>query len=146
MIDFFVHAGLSNACFALVLAIVAMVVGVKARRPHLTHMLWLLVLVKLVTPPIVNIPLVALPAPPEITVAMNGHSLSEPPLANNYDFDLDTQPTTSLWQKIKSETLNHGKEWLMVIWLLGSTVIFAWSMVRVCRFSRLLMAESEAAP
>jgi len=82
MIDFFVQAGLSNACFALALAIVAMVVGAKAKRPHLAHMLWLLVLVKLVTPPIVTIPIDTFLVQPEaalrpaITDAQSGHSVA----------------------------------------------------------------------
>ena len=51
MTDFFLQIALSNACFSLALAIVAMVVGAKARRPHLAWFLWLLVFVKLLTPP-----------------------------------------------------------------------------------------------
>ena len=61
MTDFLFQMGLSNACFSLALAIVAMIVGATAKRPHLAHLLWLLVFVKLVTPPIVTIP-VGMPA------------------------------------------------------------------------------------
>ena len=39
-----------NAISATLLAIVAWIVGRSARRPQLTHLLWLLVLVKLITP------------------------------------------------------------------------------------------------
>jgi len=144
MTDFFFQIGLSNACLALALGIVAMVVGATTKRSHLAHLLWLLVFVKLVTPPIVTIPLIAIPEQPEAAVAMNGNSRSGPPLANSREFDVDAQPTASLWSRIESVGLNHGKEWLAAIW--GSVVVFAWSMVRVCRFSRLLTAESEVAP
>ena len=65
MIDQLVTVGLSNTCFALVLAIVAMLVGARAERPHLAHLLWLLVLAKLVTPPLVSIPVDLLPLSPE---------------------------------------------------------------------------------
>ena len=43
MTDFLFQMGLSNACLAIALAIVAMVVGASANRPHLAHLLWLLV-------------------------------------------------------------------------------------------------------
>ena len=46
MRDLFFQMALSNACLALALAIVAMVVGASAKRPHVAHlarMLWLLV-------------------------------------------------------------------------------------------------------
>lgn len=37
MIDQLITVGLSNTCFALLLAIVAMLVGARAERPHLAH-------------------------------------------------------------------------------------------------------------
>lgn len=48
--------GVSNAVAAVVLALVAATVCRIYRRPALTHALWLLVLVKLVTPPIWTVP------------------------------------------------------------------------------------------
>jgi beta-lactamase regulating signal transducer with metallopeptidase domain len=47
-----VEIGLSNALMAAALALVAVLVGLLCRRPALVHALWLLVLVKLVTPPL----------------------------------------------------------------------------------------------
>jgi beta-lactamase regulating signal transducer with metallopeptidase domain len=142
MTDFFLQMGLSNACFSLALAIVAMVVGAKARRPHLAHMLWLLVFIKLVTPPIVTIPIVTIPAQGETAVAINENSRLGPPLSNSRQ--LNTEAFMS--SKLGFAAWNHARVWLPPIWLLGSVVVFAWSMVRVCRFSRLLAAKSEAAP
>ena len=57
MIDHMIAVGLSNTCFALLLAMVAMLAGTTAQRPQLAYLLWLLVLVKLITPPLVSIPL-----------------------------------------------------------------------------------------
>ena len=54
---------LSNGVLATALALVAAVAGRLGRRPALTHGLWLLVLLKLVTPPLVSVP-VAWPAEP----------------------------------------------------------------------------------
>jgi uncharacterized protein YjbI with pentapeptide repeats/beta-lactamase regulating signal transducer with metallopeptidase domain len=49
--------GLANAAVATALGLLAAVVGGVARRPALTHSLWLLVLLKLITPPLVRIPI-----------------------------------------------------------------------------------------
>jgi hypothetical protein len=61
-----VHTLFSNALAATVLAVVATCLARTCRRPALTHSLWLLVMVKLITPPLVPIALpdagVAVPA------------------------------------------------------------------------------------
>ncbi len=49
--------GISNTCFAAVFAAVALAVMRISPNRHLAYMLWLLVLVKLVTPPLWTIPL-----------------------------------------------------------------------------------------
>ncbi|HTN01753.1 MAG TPA: hypothetical protein VL132_07745, partial [Planctomycetaceae bacterium] len=46
-----------NALTVLPLAGAAAIVGRRAQRPALTHLLWVLVLVKLVTPPLFHLPL-----------------------------------------------------------------------------------------
>src|SRR5262245_28036430 len=56
MLDTLLYAGLSNAVMAVFLAVVT-VFGRLARRPALTHALGLLVLLKLVTPPLVPLSL-----------------------------------------------------------------------------------------
>ncbi len=50
------RAGLSNAVSATVLALVVACLGrLLARRPAVLHCLWLIVLVKLVTPPLYEV-------------------------------------------------------------------------------------------
>jgi beta-lactamase regulating signal transducer with metallopeptidase domain len=49
--------GLTNALLATILAVVAALTTAVCRRPALSHALWLVVLVKLLTPPLVVIPL-----------------------------------------------------------------------------------------
>ena len=51
--DTIFQIGLSNSATALVLAVAAAMVGLRGRRPALVHALWVLVLVKLITPPLV---------------------------------------------------------------------------------------------
>ena len=52
-----VEDALVNAVMATILALLAAVVGWCFRRPALTHVLWLLVLVKLITPPVWRVPM-----------------------------------------------------------------------------------------
>jgi beta-lactamase regulating signal transducer with metallopeptidase domain len=49
--------GLSNAVIAAALTVVAFAVTRVTKNPHLAHALWLVVLLKLVTPPLVDVPL-----------------------------------------------------------------------------------------
>jgi len=58
---------LSNIILAAGLAVIAYAITKKWRSPHLAHGLWLLVLVKLVTPPIVHVPLPQWISPVAIT-------------------------------------------------------------------------------
>src|SRR5260370_28708130 len=60
----FLQLGLANAVCAAVLAVLAVAAERLVRRPALTHCLWLLVLVKLVTPPLFPLSLAWLPARP----------------------------------------------------------------------------------
>ena len=52
-----VEYGLANAVAATALAVVAVLVGLIARRPAVRHALWVLVLVRLLLPPVWTIPL-----------------------------------------------------------------------------------------
>jgi bla regulator protein BlaR1 len=52
-----VQIGVTNVLGAAVLAVLAVCLGRLCRRPALSHALWLLVLVKLVTPPLIMVPL-----------------------------------------------------------------------------------------
>lgn len=134
----FFQIGLSNACISLALAIFALVVEVTVKRPHLAHLLWLLVFVKLVTPPIVMIPILTIPGQPDNTVvAMEDHSRPGLLVTNNRVFDIDEKEvsTTSNISVGETETspsaktwfvmLDYGKAWLPPIWLLGIVVVFA---------------------
>ena len=57
------QVGLTNAVLATLLAVVVWCVTRIVRRPAVAHVLWLLVLVKLVTPPFFSLPLPFLRAP-----------------------------------------------------------------------------------
>lgn len=55
--DTLLHVGLSNAVLVLPLVVLAAGATAWGRRPALAHGLWLLVLVKLVTPPMLSLPI-----------------------------------------------------------------------------------------
>jgi beta-lactamase regulating signal transducer with metallopeptidase domain len=66
------HAMLGNAAVAAVLALLALAVGCACRSPAVRHVAWVVVLLKLVTPPLFSVPLPVLPA-------SWGAPLAEPP-------------------------------------------------------------------
>src|SRR5262245_8430615 len=61
--------GLANAVVAAGLALLAAAAGRFSKRPALAHSLWLLVLIKLITPPLFWLPVAALPATEPAAVA-----------------------------------------------------------------------------
>ena len=63
MVETLLALGLTNALMALALALVAALAGLVCRRPALVHSLWLLVLLKLVAPPLALVPLAGLLPP-----------------------------------------------------------------------------------
>jgi beta-lactamase regulating signal transducer with metallopeptidase domain len=140
MMDLFLGIGLSNACFALALALVAMAVGAKARRPHLAHLLWLLVFVKLITPPLVTIPVDAFSQPTEPAGTGARAFVAGTPAAT-----AETVPGPSLLSRI-APVWHRTKPCLAALWLLGSAAVLVWSMARVYRFGRLLAEKSDVAP
>src|SRR5215813_7963362 len=71
------QVGLSNCVMALALAAVAASAGRWCRRPAVAHGLWLLVLLKLVTPPLVTVP-VPWPEPDEPAAPSAAAALPEP--------------------------------------------------------------------
>src|SRR5438552_11040668 len=81
-----IETALANAACAAVLALFALAVGRIWRRPALLHGLWLLVLVKLVTPPLVPLPVRVLPAPPPPPVAVAAAPADEPVTVGQFLF------------------------------------------------------------
>ena len=54
--NYFLECALANAIVATLLALLAAGVARFANRPALAHTLWLLVLLKLITPPLFRVP------------------------------------------------------------------------------------------
>lgn len=145
MTDLLLHIAVSNACISLVLALAALVVETTAKRPAIAHLLWVLVFVKLVTPPIVSIPVITIPTPPDNAMMseLPDHAAPIGGVAMNIETgELGASPIEasrpSLWEQ--------ARPLILIVWLLGSGFVLVWSLVRVYRFDRLLRAGCQAAP
>jgi beta-lactamase regulating signal transducer with metallopeptidase domain len=142
--------GLSNALAALVLAVVALVGTRLCRHPAVVHALWLLVLIKLLTPPLVRLPLswdppAPLPAVTPLPVALPPGELRP----------LDRQMLTAQLRALEQAPAEPSPERTgsavgaaevaSLLWLAGSAVWFGWTAAYLVRFRRLL-GHTAAAP
>ena len=150
MTEVLLRMGLSNALFALALALLATAVGVTVKRPQLTHLLWLLVFVKLVTPPLLTIPVVAIPEAPKTAAAVDAYARLGLPFAGQ-----DANAAAgSEWAHTAAPVHRHRarsslgtltQAWLPPIWLIGCAAVCAASLFRAVRFNRLLTRECRQA-
>ncbi len=142
------HIGLSNTLLATALAVVAAAASALTRRPALAHGLWLLVLLKLVTPPFVHLPV--LPSPADVPaeevalLKLDEFPQIEPPAAPAGDAVpeaawVEDRPATTA--QVPAEAIAWAPGWLTVLgglWLVGSAGWFLLAVTRVVRFRRLL--------
>jgi len=123
---------LINAVSATALAVMAAVAGRFVRRPAVVHALWVLVLLKLLTPPAVGVATVPKPGEaetPVATVAIAATVAASPDLAR-------TQPIV----------VERGRPYGLVavgIWALGSVLILTLAVTRMRRFRRLVARSGE---
>ncbi len=151
----------SNAVVATILAIVAMLTGRIWRNAAAVHVLWVVVLLKLFTPPLVitELPYARGASPP----AADTHRTEAPTHAPERD---DARPTAPVARPISraaidaarprraignpvTETVGH-EPWslstrLAAIWICGAFGLAAGYTVRIRRFAGLIR-DSEAAP
>src|SRR5262245_29510642 len=161
------EAVLGNLAVASALAVVAFAAGRWANRPALAHALWLLVLVKLLTPPLVTIPVRCLPAkvepapaPPPMptptepspvvivepvspTASVPTQSAPVAPPASAPELPAATTPLAA------GSTASWMPSWevaLLGVWVAGAVVSLVVAARRVRRFGRLLKFASVASP
>ena len=157
----------SNVAIATALALVAALVGRVTTKPQVTHTLWLLVLVKLVTPPLVHIPVsfpfseaVALESP--AVSAMNGvpdlasATKEEPPeraAQNEKGIALAEAPIPASMPNQEAD-VSYGDRsapavpWLNLlvgVWGTGSLIWFGLAGTRLLRFRKVLRYARPAA-
>jgi bla regulator protein BlaR1 len=164
---------LSNAVVATVLALLASAVALFSRRPALVHSLWLLVLIKLISPPIWQVEVFQLPKASRAEAILQTHYSCIEPARDMEDFNSDEskiQLSEDLKQNVtpvfvQAETVSPPtaqnlldlstsetawnwsflRPFLWSVWLTGS---LGWLLVvgiRVVRF-QLLLRWAEPAP
>jgi beta-lactamase regulating signal transducer with metallopeptidase domain len=151
--DTILHFVVGNALVATVLAILVAALACFCRRPALVHSLWLLVLLKCLTPPLVQVPLpwpaAAAPAPDQMTVL--------PPLPLPDLSELPVCPVARLEDKEARFTVEDPslavpagegtsfKPIVLAAWLTGSVLWCSLAGLRLSRLHRLL-ALTQPAP
>ncbi|QDU41871.1 Protease HtpX [Symmachiella dynata] len=136
---------LANAVLATVLAIGVALFARLCRRPAIAHGLWLLVFLKLITPPLVTVPLEILPAPPvistssavihapvETTVAVQEAPIPTAIVATNAAPQLTAapQPAGFPWR-------NYLVEGIVGLWIAGACGWLLLLGIRAWRFHRM---------
>jgi beta-lactamase regulating signal transducer with metallopeptidase domain len=147
--------GFSNAIAATVLALLAFVVDRTLRRPALSHCFWLLVLIKLITPPLVHVPLprTADPAPTPTDVADNRPALTVRALPLPSEPSVIAAPSVSPAAEaadvtpVESEPRSAqipGAAIVLGVWLAGALAWWTAAVIRISRFSRMLQLTKRA--
>src|SRR5438552_7291192 len=154
MVEAILRVTFSNTLLAAVLALAALAISRVFRRPAVSHALWLIVLLKLLTPPLWHIALPLLPAqnakPP-----LPPTELSMPPAKTDERIELasaEADPTYSIDERIESAYVeapvkriplpHHPRlnlaDWLLITWVGGSSLCVLIIALRVRRFTALL--------
>ena len=152
MADFLIQATLSNLIVASILTLVAWVVQCQVRSASLSNLLWALVLIKLLTPPLVSIPVLEVPriSSPSVLQAELSSGLAPPVTlgiaAQGYG-SIDSETALILTsiatrQSIFAEIGMQNVKILLVVWLVISGILFLISTFRIVRFQRLLKTNS----
>jgi beta-lactamase regulating signal transducer with metallopeptidase domain len=141
-----IHAMLGNAAVAAVLALFALALGRWCRCAAVRHAAWVIVLLKLVTPPLFTIPLPVLPASwawaeaPVEPAASISFPAPFPQALTASPAEAASAP--AWWQRLRP---SGPFEWAVAAWALGSVAWFSWQGRRVVRFRRRV-ARAEGAP
>ncbi len=127
MLNSLVQTGITNAAIVIPLAILALLIGSKNKNPHISHLLWLLVLVKLITPPFFHLIIPGTPSPVLNTLPL------DPSVATSAANDLN--------QKLLS-----SKILLTGLWFTGTIVLLIFTLTKAFFFHRQLLASCQPAP
>ena len=162
---------LGNALLALPLATLAWTIGRTRRNPGVAHFAWVLVMVRLIMPPIASVPWLSIQVPVADAIAVQP---STPRAADSPAFDSRAagQPTDSADDSSigiatgaatpnetavqASASLSYEPQFagpilvdrwtaLGLVWLAGTALVIAVSAARLLRFQRMLRAASSPA-
>jgi len=139
MTDLLLQFAISNLLVALPIALVAWAVQRTGKRPAIAHLLWLVVLAKLVTPPIFTAAVLPIHEPAAVGTAVVAPAAAVATVERGAIVGIAAEAPSN-W------SLADTKSGLALAWLLGSAIVLGWSLVRIVRFDRLLRVTSEPAP
>jgi beta-lactamase regulating signal transducer with metallopeptidase domain len=139
----FLQYGLSNTAMAGALALVALIVARRWKNPHVARAFWLLVLVKLLVPPLIS---VSLPFATEAKQVEHDLSVVTLASANATEEAVSVSPVTATVYAAPASAWNWEiLAWaLVVFWFIGSAFVFLTGYMRIARFHRLLKQASSA--
>jgi beta-lactamase regulating signal transducer with metallopeptidase domain len=144
------HAMLGNAAVAAVLALLTLAAGRVCRSAAVRHLLWLLVLLKLVTPPLLPVPLAVLPAswqapPAQQPPPLVGGVWQPLPSPANSPIapapDVERGPTW--WERCQAAGAEQAA---LAVWVAGAAGWFLWQGRRIVRFRRRVARAEDVGP
>ena len=146
-----VSVALSNAVVATFLAMLAWPLGRWFKCPRCGHLLWILVLAKLVTPPLFDLPLPLLPAAKNAVVAGNASQTSNSVVSNaevvsntsgaSASSAVQEQQQVDAEQSSYSLAISPGA-WLLVIWIVGAVFYGFYQLYVTVQMGRLMQMAS----
>jgi len=143
MIDTLLQIGVAKLLVSCVLAGLALGLQRRVGHPAVIHRFWLLVLLALLLPAVVAIPVLPGDAG-TAAVGDDGVVLSSDPTAQG-PADAIGGPRAELGTSLATR-ITDAKAGLVIMWLLGTALLLAWTLLRVLRFRHWLVRTSQPAP
>jgi len=161
---YLLEIALSNLIVASLLAMLAALAGLWGKRPAITHALWLLVLLKLITPPLFPVPIaihsakleaeprielpnvIEIPEPEALVPPVAVAALPIPlPMQDEVPVEEIVEPAPVVVPvaapKVEPIVEAASWPWLEIVataWFIGSVLWFSIAWVRLMRFGRML--------
>jgi internalin A len=128
----------------LVVAVALASWALRNRSAHVRYLLWLLVLAKCLTPPLVEVPLAVLPdrAPPAATPILSTTAPQEEVAQTTVEKRLPPTPTSAPPEPLHLTT----RQWLAVGWLAGVAVFASIALTKAARTILWLRRERRTLP
>lgn len=152
MIDPLWQFAIGNTAMAAALAAIAWAVQMRGRWPQVAHLLWLLVLARLIVPPVLPVPIFTDAGPFGAAVGMLSAVIepallpAEPiaPIGTGTVAITDRPLASSAFAPLSIEAIRLS---LLLIWGAGSTLLLVWTLVQFHRFNgHLRRCATDASP
>lgn len=141
---------LSNLLFASALALAALLAERWLRRPALAHLFWLVVFVKLLSPPLVSFDTADIPVLGKHLSQLFAGEGTQQAITQIGAGDIEGQAFAAINPAASGFDFNHVWAELQVpffvIWICGSVLLLVLSLVRAYRFNRLIASDFSPAP